>query len=392
MQNRFVCHRSGKLIREQVLDKNGNVLPNTVTSGSYQLRDLTNKAIGSLFEGKVTYDKTYGHVAYGCAECCGYADAPYMYYDPLGVALGLQSGQDVWDDDLCTGQQSSILFAISPGSWTTGNGAIATASKAVLTGVAVGSTTNGASGSLTTGIGGGGGRKCPIVPINPNGQTNVVKFTVQGNPYNSIFVGADPNLATASSVFAAVSPTGGTFSETSSASGDTFTAVQSGGPGWVVDTTTQSTNLEDRKLTFTYTASGQAPVSQSLNVTARQFAYVANNSPGNTCVLGNGTTQLYTYTPYTHPDKTAVEAQIGLANTAVTESFSSQPPAGTITGSGALNADSQFTDLISYCSSSALTISRTITQTIKIEGYQVRQNTLQYSSTGVTLTSLGPTQ
>jgi hypothetical protein len=38
----------GKLIREQVPDKNGIVLPNTLTSGSYQLRDLTNKAIGSL--------------------------------------------------------------------------------------------------------------------------------------------------------------------------------------------------------------------------------------------------------------------------------------------------------------------------------------------------------
>ncbi len=42
----------GKLIREQVPDKNGNVLPNTLTSGSYQFRDLTNKAIGSLFEGR----------------------------------------------------------------------------------------------------------------------------------------------------------------------------------------------------------------------------------------------------------------------------------------------------------------------------------------------------
>lgn len=121
----------------------------------------------------MTYDKTYGHVAYGCAECCGWADAPYMYYDPLGVVLGFQSGQDVWDDDLCTNQRRSILFAISPSSWTTGNSAIATASNAVLTGVAIGSTTNGASGSLTTGIGGGGGRKCPILPVNPSGQANV---------------------------------------------------------------------------------------------------------------------------------------------------------------------------------------------------------------------------
>lgn len=38
----------GKLIREQVPDKNGKFLPQDLTSGSYQFRDLTDKFIGSL--------------------------------------------------------------------------------------------------------------------------------------------------------------------------------------------------------------------------------------------------------------------------------------------------------------------------------------------------------
>jgi hypothetical protein len=215
-------------------------------------------------------------------------------------------------------------------------------------------------------------------------------ITVQGNPYGSIFVGTDPNLAAANSIFATVSPSGGTFTETSSVSGDTFTPVQSGGPGWVVGTTTQSTTAGDRKLTFAYTLNN-VPASQSLNVTARQFAYATNNSPSNTCT-GYGTTQVYTYTPYTHPDKTAVQGGNNLSGTAVTESFNPQPPAGTVTGSGALNTDAQFTDTLEYCSNSPLTISTTVTQTLSIEGYQVRQNTLKYSSTGITYTSLGPTQ
>jgi hypothetical protein len=59
----------GKLIREHVPDKNGNLWPSDLTSGSYEIRDLTNKAIGTLFEGKVIYDKTHGHVAYGCGAC-----------------------------------------------------------------------------------------------------------------------------------------------------------------------------------------------------------------------------------------------------------------------------------------------------------------------------------
>src|SRR5881628_3632598 len=99
--------------------------------------------------------------------------------------------------------------------------------------------------------------------------------------------------------------------------------------------TTQSTNSGDRKLTVTYTVSGQQ-ASKFLNVTARQFAYATNNSPSNTCALGYGTTKVYTYTPYTHPDKAAVQAGLGLSGTAVTEGFNPQPPAGTVTGSGGL--------------------------------------------------------
>jgi hypothetical protein len=188
-----------------------------------------------------------------------------------------------------------------------------------------------------------------------------------------------------------VAPTGGTFTETSSASGDTFTPVKQNGPGWVVNTTTQSTKTGDRTLTIKYIVNGQAN-SGLLNVTARQFAYLTNTSSGNVCTLGYGTKQVYTYTPYTHPDMIAVQAGIGLSGTAVTESFNPQPPAGTVTGSGGLDANSQFSDTIAYCSTSPLTGSTTVTQTLSIEGYQVRQNTLKYGSSGVTYTSLGPTQ
>jgi hypothetical protein len=74
----------GKLIREHVADKNGKTLPADLTSGSYEFRDLTNTGVGTLFEGKVIYDKTYGHVAYGCAQCCGY-QRPSLFYNPLGI-------------------------------------------------------------------------------------------------------------------------------------------------------------------------------------------------------------------------------------------------------------------------------------------------------------------
>jgi hypothetical protein len=74
----------GKLIREQVPDKNGKLLPQDLASGSYQFRDLTDKFIGSLYEGKVVYDKTFGHVTYGCAGCCGYTQTQ-LSFNPMGI-------------------------------------------------------------------------------------------------------------------------------------------------------------------------------------------------------------------------------------------------------------------------------------------------------------------
>ena len=116
-------------------------------------------------------DKTYGHAAYGCAECCGWGTAPWMYYDPIGVGLGLGADQDVWDTDFCTLQQSSVLDVIVGSSWNTANHAIATASRAVITGVGVGSTTNSASGTLT--VGGMESKRCPPDVLYPSGATNV---------------------------------------------------------------------------------------------------------------------------------------------------------------------------------------------------------------------------
>jgi len=379
----------GKLIREQTADKNGKTLPANLTSGSYEFHDLTDHAIGSLFEGKVIYDKTYGHVTYGCALCCA-LNNPFFSYTPLNVPLGSTAENWVNAVRSCDGAWLNVTSSFD-GGWTTANTNIATVdSVGVHTGISPGTTTTTAIGYLT------GSRPPPACPARQQTATGSDTVTPQlrltlGNQYNSIFVGSDSHLATPNSVFATVSPTGGTFTETSSASGDTFTPVSQNGPGWVVTTATQSASTGDRKLTIKYTVNGQTNT-QSLNVTARQFAYVTNNSLGNICTLGYGTKQVYTYSPYTHPDKTAVQAGIGLSSTAVTENFNTQPPAGSVTGSGALDANSQFADTIAYCSTSPLPGWPTVTQTLSIAGYQVRQNTLAYSSSGVTYTSLGPTQ
>jgi hypothetical protein len=163
----------GKLIHDQVPDKNGLVLPADLMMGSYELQDLTDRGVGNLYEGKVIVDKTFGHVAYGCATCCGYFASPWMYYDPIDVGLSATSTQGVWDHDNCTSQDVSVGDYF--GDWNTGNHAIATASKAVITGVAVGSTKNSATGTLT--IGNINSLRCPQEPTNPSGPANVASLS-----------------------------------------------------------------------------------------------------------------------------------------------------------------------------------------------------------------------
>jgi hypothetical protein len=131
----------GKLIREHVPDKNGNVLPEDLTSGSYQLSDLTNKGVGNVFEGKVIYDKTYGHVTYGCLGCCGYKP-PHVWYNPLSIPFQASTPQGVDATDTCSGLVEDVSDTFY-GTWKSANTAIATVDYyANHTGVAVGSTSS----------------------------------------------------------------------------------------------------------------------------------------------------------------------------------------------------------------------------------------------------------
>jgi hypothetical protein len=66
----------GQLIHNQIPGANGQTLPANLTFGAYRVRDLTDSAAASLYEGKVIVDKTFGHVSYGCLICCG-PDTPY---------------------------------------------------------------------------------------------------------------------------------------------------------------------------------------------------------------------------------------------------------------------------------------------------------------------------
>jgi len=250
----------GKLIHDQVPDKNGLLLPPDLTMGSYELQDLTDRGVGNLFEGKVIVDKTYGHVAYGCATCCGWNASPWMYYDPIGVGLGATSTQGVWDRDNCTSQDTSVLEYILDSSWNTGNHAIATASNAVITGVAVGSTTNSATGTLT--IGNINALHCPQAPVSPSGPAQVQPtVTISGSGYLAMLNSGATGGGNTTTFTATGTPSGGTYAWTV-ISGQSYVTIS--------NTTSQTVTVQS-------VAVGSFTV---------QATYTVNSQPGTAVAVG----------------------------------------------------------------------------------------------------------
>jgi hypothetical protein len=366
-----------------------------LTSGTYRLRDLNDSAAGTVYEGKVIVDKTYGHAAYGCMICCGYT-AAFFEFNPLGLAVGDFTDQQVQSGDSCGGGTQTITGDFP--TWWTDNTAIATANKNKITGVGVGATQHHAkSVSMYWGLK-EYAPSCPETFQQPSGNTNVFDFGILGKNY--ILVGSDSHVTAAnqfqctnSAHNGAPQPPGGTCSAASSDTSDTITQVPGDNPpSFQFKTLDQSASVGDRTLTFKYDVSGEGGTSAQLNVTARKFAYLANNSPTNTCNLPYGTTRSYVYTVYTHPDGASINP--GIAEGApVTENFNPTLTCQTITGNGSLNANAQIIDNISSgCSNAPLTCTQTSSQTISITGYLVRTNTLQWTSIGVSYTNNGPTQ
>jgi len=126
----------GHLVHDQVPDASSRTLPADVMTGSYELRDLDHPTAGLLYEGKLVIDKTYGHAAYGCGECCGFSGPkffPLTYSGPPGANYSevLNSTEQCggYVDDL-----SGDAF-----NWNSTNTGVATLSTPTLHTVATGS-------------------------------------------------------------------------------------------------------------------------------------------------------------------------------------------------------------------------------------------------------------
>jgi hypothetical protein len=366
----------GKLIRERTPDENGAVLPPDLTMGSYEIQDLTDRGVGNLYEGKVIVDKTYGHAAYGCATCCGWNASPWMYYDPIGVGIDYGTNQDVWDRDNCTSQDTSVLDYISETSWNTGNHAIAMASRAVITGVAVGSTTNAATGTLT--IGNINSLRCPQAPVSPSGPVNTnptitnvkqVYGAAGFVPIRNSSVSDGDNYV---SYTASCNPANGDFSWTTS-SGN-ITLENTSGPTVTVYGQNPSTNANDTSLQVTCSANGQTSSPYTVSLTVQQPNHMSivagsgSTTSEGTCtvtggVSGCGVTRTLTYQVYDQlTPSNPIQAQLdffdGIANvsgsngcnlTTYTTTCPTNSSCGKLTGTSGT-----FPDMLSICANACI--------------------------------------
>jgi len=171
-------------IHNSTPDKNGKVFPTTLTSGTYELRDLKpDKTLsGSLFEGKIIVDKTWGHLTYGCMTCCGYGSLRIMDPNPLVLPITTNGFTTPVVQDNCSGAQFDYNFITA---WVSGNPNIIWVDPpgGMQTGLGGGAAGVGGSGDLDSGDGvdpgftGGHPNACPRQVQDSGGTTNVLAIT-----------------------------------------------------------------------------------------------------------------------------------------------------------------------------------------------------------------------
>ena len=118
---RSVWANVGDIIRNQIPDKNGKIIPRDVTMGSYELRDLDHIGVGYLYEGKLVIDKTWGHGYYGCAGCCGY-EGQRLLPNPFAGGVGTQGNNTAESEDMCS--ESWVDLTSEAYDWASTNSGI----------------------------------------------------------------------------------------------------------------------------------------------------------------------------------------------------------------------------------------------------------------------------
>ena len=393
----------GQIIRGQIADSKGSVIPPGTTMGTYELLDLDHAA-GTIYEGKLILDSAYGRGYYGCATCCGDDKIQGVTWSPTPYTNTVGNGtwNTLWAYDMCYSGWDDVTPSGS--GWGSTNTGVATVASEYTSLVGAG----GASG-FTNSI---------YLPTN-NPKTNCANapFTVQSQSINSVIIDVNgnafiplrqspstgPNSATyTASANPAVS--GATWSWSIDAGADKVSLTQNANSA-TLTAMAKSSSQRDITLTATYTLPDGTKLPKSVTPTVVQPTSLTIPTTTNGTILCDPLGSFSKCVEDTFSGQGSYNAPMLQATYSIIDQFGNQSfgglglqiqesyttPTGTCSGLP-VNTSSGVGDHVSdcyyICSETCRTggsCSSSATQTITINGFQVATKSVTWTGQGVTL-------
>jgi len=260
-----------EVIHDGIADDKGRKFPSDLTGGTYELAQPDDGTQPSLFEGKIIVDKTYGHLTYGCLECCVQTNARMMA-NPVNMPMYTSDSMYVQALDSCLMDYETISGQYN--IWDTNNHAVATMNNVRITADGIGTADPYADGFVI----GQAPKYCPqhasVVQAVANVYPAVTSISLS-TPLWFFGTGNQP-------------PQGFTLGNTSA----TVTAV-GGGAGtynWTITSGSNKVTFPNNSSTYSASNNNTAPISTTSYSTARndvsvQVQYTYPNTPTQTVSL-----------------------------------------------------------------------------------------------------------
>ncbi len=345
-------------------------------------------------------DKTFGHATYGCMICCG-PNNPWMMYDPLPIAISDFENQDVQAINSCSNRLTTVTSDFP--SWWTDNSSIATATGRQINGVAVGTTNHNAQSQLMYwgDKEDSGGGDCPLDRPVVSAPTNVTPKVIMQDPPTHVYVGQDSSIVQINAVFSQGSPNGGTYTWSTPDTTTSFDNAHAQDAHVTATNWTGGTN--DTRIAVDYAYNGVAAAQATVMVTKRIFERLCCDSVVQVASY-NG--QIYngqptwgyifqaSYYVIANPGNVQVADAGGVSTKEQVTVTSSNVNIVPNTGQGSLTVNSQLVDYpMSILSNASLPSGLNIVESQDwfVGSLYVRNNSLTWTSTGLTVTNNGPT-
>jgi hypothetical protein len=382
-----------EIIRNQIPDSEGNVIPPSVHDGSAQIRGSQDAAERILVAMDASiYNVQKATCGWTCTSCNGDIGGT-LEDDPFGLSY-VGTKQETFISHRHDGTQHDVT---SVSKWTSSNTPVATVNVGLVSGHSPGSLTLSSSFSGVLNMPYGchsewGGCSSHTVLVSGPGAVQPT-VNIQGSP-TYVYIGQDPTVTQINALFSLGNPSGGTYQWSSP---DTSISFDNPAAEDVhVTAGSYSGGTNDTKITVNYTLSGQSASPASVMLTKRIFKFLAGDSVIEISAYNGPSQYGYSfnarYNVFANPGGQQVTNGSGVSTSENVTQVSSNASSTPNYGQGALNANSQLLDSLALVSGVPLPANLSIvdSQDLFVGGIYVRNNTITFTSTGVTITNNGP--